>query len=208
MVALEDLDFDVILLKRSSQTCSGSNDANPEPLAEHSHGSPCICDGQGTTHASLDRDRNLMRSKSRRVLRPPAPRRAGDVGVPGGAATIERVGVGLVQWRPGLRPRREVGIGERPLADCHQSARRGLDIGTLRAMRDGVGLLQLPPDYVEDAMVAGELESVLADWMLARGDAFFLYYSCRRQMRAPLLVFLDFLRQNMKVSRARPGPTA
>jgi DNA-binding transcriptional LysR family regulator len=74
----------------------------------------------------------------------------------------------------------------------------------LRAMRDGVGLLQLPPDYVEDGIAAGELESVLADWMPARSDAFFLCYLSRRHIRAPLQAFLDFLRQNMKVSRDRP----
>jgi DNA-binding transcriptional LysR family regulator len=74
----------------------------------------------------------------------------------------------------------------------------------LRAMRDGAGLLQLPTDYVEDGIAAGELESVLADWMPARSDAFFLYYSSRRQMRAPLQAFLDFLRQSMKARRDRP----
>jgi DNA-binding transcriptional LysR family regulator len=73
----------------------------------------------------------------------------------------------------------------------------------LRAMRDGAGLLQLPTAYFEDEIAAGELERVLADWMPARTDTFFLYYSSRRQMRAPLQAFLDFLRQNMKVSRDR-----
>ena len=63
-----------------------------------------------------------------------------------------------------------------------------------------MGLLQLPPDFVEDGIAAGELESVLADWIPARSDAFFLYYSSRRQIRAPLQALLDFLRQNMKVS--------
>ena len=42
-------------------------------------------------------------------------------------------------------------------------------------MRDGVGLLQLPPDYIEDKVAAGALESVLADWMPARSAAFAPY---------------------------------
>lgn len=74
----------------------------------------------------------------------------------------------------------------------------------LRAMRDGVGLLHLQPDLVEAEIAAGEIEAVLRDWMPARGDAFFLYYSSRRQMRGPLQALLDFVRQNMKVSRNRP----
>jgi hypothetical protein len=57
------------------------------------------------------------------------------VGVPGGAVTIERVGVGLVQWRPGLQARREVGIGERPLADRHHIGPARLDIGAQRFER-------------------------------------------------------------------------
>ena len=71
----------------------------------------------------------------------------------------------------------------------------------IRAMRDGAGLLHLPHAYFEEGIAAGELESVLDDWMPSRGDAFFLYYSSRRQIRAPLQAFLDFLRQNMKVRR-------
>ena len=34
--------------------------------------------------------------------------------------------------------------------------------------------------------------------------ALFLYDSSRRQIRAPLRAFFDFLRQHMKVSRERP----
>jgi len=74
----------------------------------------------------------------------------------------------------------------------------------IRAMRDGAGLLHLPHAYFEEGIAAGELESVLDDWMPSRGDAFFLYYSSRRQIRAPLQAFLDFLRQNMK-GEAPPG---
>lgn len=70
----------------------------------------------------------------------------------------------------------------------------------VRAMRDGVGLLQMPLDYVAEEIAAGSLECVLDDWMPARGETFFLYYSSRRQMRPPLQAFIDFLRQNMTVS--------
>jgi hypothetical protein len=54
---------------------------------------------------------------------------------PAAPPTIERVGVGLVQWRPGLQARREVGIGERPLADRRHIGPARLDIGTQRLER-------------------------------------------------------------------------
>lgn len=72
----------------------------------------------------------------------------------------------------------------------------------LRGARDGLGLLYLMPDYAQSFIAQGELETVLDDWA-PRTDGFFLYYPSRRHMRAPLKVFVDFLRQATKVKRAR-----
>jgi DNA-binding transcriptional LysR family regulator len=77
----------------------------------------------------------------------------------------------------------------------------------LSAVRDGLGLLQLLPDYVESFLAAGELETVLDDWMPPPLDAFFLYYPSRRQIRAPLQAFVNFLRQGTKVRARRPRST-
>jgi DNA-binding transcriptional LysR family regulator len=77
----------------------------------------------------------------------------------------------------------------------------------LGAARDGLGLLQVLPDYVESFLAAGELETVLDEWMPPPLDAFFLYYPSRRQIRAPLQAFVDFLRQGTKVRARRPRST-
>ncbi len=73
----------------------------------------------------------------------------------------------------------------------------------LRAARDGAGLLQLPLNYVASLLGTEELQAVLADWAPPPMDGFFLYYPSRRQVRAPLQVFVDFLRKWAK-GNARP----
>jgi DNA-binding transcriptional LysR family regulator len=72
----------------------------------------------------------------------------------------------------------------------------------IRAAIDGAGLVQLPAAYVARQLADGRLVSVLDDWAPPRVDAFFLYYSDRRQMRAPLKALVDFLRN---AYRDRPG---
>jgi DNA-binding transcriptional LysR family regulator len=72
----------------------------------------------------------------------------------------------------------------------------------LRAARDGLGLLQLLPDYAESFIAEGELETVLDDWAPTM-DGFFLYYASRRHTRAPLRAFVDFMRKAAKVKGAR-----
>ena len=64
----------------------------------------------------------------------------------------------------------------------------------IKAAIHGVGLVQLPLPYLAPELAAGRLVTVLADWMQPRVDAFFLYYSSRRQIRPPLKAFADFLR--------------
>lgn len=64
----------------------------------------------------------------------------------------------------------------------------------IRAAVDGAGLLQVPAPYVARELADGRLVALLGEWMPPRVDAFFLYYSGRRQMRAPLKALVDFLR--------------
>jgi DNA-binding transcriptional LysR family regulator len=73
----------------------------------------------------------------------------------------------------------------------------------LRAARDGLGLLQTHSNRVESFIAQGELETVLDDWAPPRVNGFFLYYPSRRHTRAPLQVFVDFLRKAAKVKGAR-----
>jgi DNA-binding transcriptional LysR family regulator len=74
----------------------------------------------------------------------------------------------------------------------------------LRAARDGLGLLQVPTDYVQSFIAEGELETVLDDWVPPLVNGYFLYYPSRRQIRAPLKAFVDFLHKAAKAkSRAR-----
>ena len=70
----------------------------------------------------------------------------------------------------------------------------------LRAVRDGLGLLQLrAPSYADAFIAKGELQTVLDDWALPRTDGYFLYYSSRRHIRAALRAFIDFLSKTSKV---------
>jgi DNA-binding transcriptional LysR family regulator len=65
----------------------------------------------------------------------------------------------------------------------------------ITAAIDGAGLMQLPVPYVAPELAAGRLVTILANWNQPQLDAFFLYYSSRRQMRPPLKALVDFLRQ-------------
>jgi DNA-binding transcriptional LysR family regulator len=69
----------------------------------------------------------------------------------------------------------------------------------LTAARDGLGLLQLPTNFVESFIAEGELETVLDDWAPPLRDGYFLYYPSRRHTRAPLRAFVDFLCRAVKV---------
>jgi len=83
----------------------------------------------------------------------------------------------------------------------------------LKAARDGLGLLQVAHDYVEQLLAQGELVTVLDGWEPPPFAGFFLYYPSRRHVRAPLRAFIDFLRNNQNVrarstqrsERARPS---
>jgi DNA-binding transcriptional LysR family regulator len=64
----------------------------------------------------------------------------------------------------------------------------------LRGALDGVGLLQVPVDYVAAAIAEKRLVAVLESWAPPPTDGLFLYYPSRRQIRAPLKALVDFLR--------------
>lgn len=68
----------------------------------------------------------------------------------------------------------------------------------LRAAQDGLGLLQLPANFVEAFIAEGKLETVLDDWAPHPLDGYYLYYPSRRHTRAPLKAFVDFLRKEAK----------
>jgi DNA-binding transcriptional LysR family regulator len=70
-------------------------------------------------------------------------------------------------------------------------------IGVAAAIH-GAGLVQLPLPYLAPELTAGRLVRVLADWMQARVDAFFIYYPSRRQIRPALKAFVDFLRESYR----------
>lgn len=73
----------------------------------------------------------------------------------------------------------------------------------LRAACDGVGLLQVPLDYAVPLLADGRLVAVLEGWAAAPFAGFFLYYSSRRQLRAPLQALVDFLRKAVKTRAQR-----
>ena len=70
-------------------------------------------------------------------------------------------------------------------------------IGVAAAIH-GAGLVQLPLPYLAPELAAGRLVRVLADWMQARVDAFFIYYPSWRQIRPALKAFVDFLRESYR----------
>jgi DNA-binding transcriptional LysR family regulator len=70
----------------------------------------------------------------------------------------------------------------------------------VRAVQDGLGLLQVHRDYVEPFLVQGQLVTLLEDWAPPPFDGFFLYYPSRRHIRAPLRAFIDFLREEANVN--------
>ncbi|QQP95587.1 LysR family transcriptional regulator [Lysobacter enzymogenes] len=76
----------------------------------------------------------------------------------------------------------------------------------LRAVLDGIGLAYLFDFHVREALAAGRLQRVLAEWTPAF-PGFYLYYPSRRQMPAPLRAFVDFVheRQAPVHARQRPG---
>ena len=68
----------------------------------------------------------------------------------------------------------------------------------IRAAVDGVGVLYTTVGYAAADIKAGRLIPLLEDWRLP-SNTLFLYYPSRRQVPAPLQVFIEFLRENLRV---------
>jgi DNA-binding transcriptional LysR family regulator len=73
----------------------------------------------------------------------------------------------------------------------------------IRSAIEGVGLLQLPLDYLAPELAAGRLVRVLDDWAPPPLVGFFLYYPSRRQSRPALKALVDFLRQARRETSPR-----
>ena len=73
-----------------------------------------------------------------------------------------------------------------------------------RAVRDGIGLMYVPVDYVTDEIADRQLVRVLEDWMPANPDSFFLYYPSRRQQPAALRALISSLRADLKANGKAP----
>jgi DNA-binding transcriptional LysR family regulator len=67
----------------------------------------------------------------------------------------------------------------------------------IRAALDGAGVLYTVLSYAASEIKVGRLVPLLEDWHAASAKIF-LYYPSRRQVPAPLQVFIEFLRQNVR----------
>jgi DNA-binding transcriptional LysR family regulator len=68
----------------------------------------------------------------------------------------------------------------------------------LRAVTDGLGLMQFALVYFAPALAEGRVVTVLDDWAPPPFEGFYLYYPSRRQIRPPLKVFVEFLRSSQR----------
>jgi DNA-binding transcriptional LysR family regulator len=73
----------------------------------------------------------------------------------------------------------------------------------IRAAHDGVGIAYMIESYVAADIAAGRLTPLLVDWSLVH-HSYYLYYSGRGQLPAPLQVFTAFLRQQRTRYTAPP----
>jgi DNA-binding transcriptional LysR family regulator len=73
----------------------------------------------------------------------------------------------------------------------------------VRAALDGVGVAYMIESCVAPHIATGRLIALLVDWSLVH-HSYYLYYSGRRQLPAPLKVFTAFLRQQRARYTAPP----
>jgi DNA-binding transcriptional LysR family regulator len=71
----------------------------------------------------------------------------------------------------------------------------------IRAVSDGLGLIQFARLNFEPMLADGRLVTVLDDWAPPPFEGFYLYYPSRRQMRPALKVFVEFLRNSQRARR-------
>jgi len=71
----------------------------------------------------------------------------------------------------------------------------------VRALLDGAGIGYMPREMFEPALKEGKLIPLLTDWAPV-ASGFYLYYSNRRQVPAPLRAFIDFLKAEVRAKAA------
>jgi DNA-binding transcriptional LysR family regulator len=71
----------------------------------------------------------------------------------------------------------------------------------IRAVSDGLGLMQFARVYFAPMLADGRLVTVLDDWAPPPFEGFYLYYPSRRQIRPALKVFINFLRSSHRAKR-------
>jgi DNA-binding transcriptional LysR family regulator len=71
----------------------------------------------------------------------------------------------------------------------------------IRAVSDGLGLMQFARLNFEPMLADGRVVTVLDDWAPPPFEGFYLYYPSRRQIRPALKVFIDFLRSSQRARR-------
>jgi DNA-binding transcriptional LysR family regulator len=76
----------------------------------------------------------------------------------------------------------------------------------IRAALDGAGVAYLLRDYVDRDIAAGTLIPLLDDWSPCL-SGFYLYHLSRRQLPAPLQIFIDFIKDNVPQTRTGAGTT-
>lgn len=99
--------------------------------------------------------------------------------------------------------------GTQERSDSHFNGQLIVDdlIMGLRAAIDGVGVMQILPQYVAREIAEGRLVTVLDDWAPPPVEGFYIYYSSRRQMRPALKVLVDFLKNShRRHTAALPSP--
>jgi len=75
----------------------------------------------------------------------------------------------------------------------------------IRAAVDGVGVLYMARQYVDDAIADGRLMPLLEKWVPTEMGGFFLYYPSRRHVPPPLQALINFLRDNLKNGKHAAG---
>lgn len=81
-------------------------------------------------------------------------------------------------------------------------------IMAVRAAIDGVGILQILPQYVAREIAEGRVVTVLGEWAPPPFDGFYIFYSGRRQTRPALKALIAFLKEHYRKIAAEPYPKA
>jgi DNA-binding transcriptional LysR family regulator len=71
-----------------------------------------------------------------------------------------------------------------------------------RLATDGGGIFYMLESYVAPLIAEGKLVPLLEDWM-PPPDAYYLYYTSRRQNPAALQVLIDFFKAELKTGRSK-----